>query len=213
MFCSRCGHELDLNNNCPNVNCPSNMDNGYNNNQDNSYNTEYNHDVNSEFTYDGVTPTNMTDYIGVKKTEYYMEKWTRYQENPNFISWNWPAFFFNWVWFAYRKMYAYAAIIFASMFVSRIISESLNTLVLLIAMVSSGLLANQLYIKFTIKSIKKILYSIPGMPEQDMKRRLVANGGTTLVPVIIVSILTILFILITIFITVAFVSIYKYDGF
>lgn len=202
MFCSKCGQDLNLNGVCTNPSCPSNSTTNsepnanYNNQYQpmdmNSYNeSSYNQNSQEYADKDGITPNEMMDFIGDKKTEFYMEKWTRYQENEKFISWNWPAFLFNLLWFAYRKMYGVAGIIFGISFASGAISEligigSLSSLVGLAVMVGSGLLANQLYIKNCITKINKTKNALPGMSSDDLSRRLRVNGGITWVPVIII---------------------------
>ena len=177
MFCNKCGQELDSNNVCINPDCPSNK------------------------TYFNVSDTEMMSYIGYKNTAYYMDKWNRYKDNEKFTSWNWPAFFFTLVWFLYRKMYVYAAILFGFNFIcsavfSALDLEGLANLINLGVMVASALLANQLYIKNNIKKINQLKKSIPNISSDTLERTLQSNGGITWVPVIIVSVLYFLFILI-----------------
>jgi type IV pilus assembly protein PilA len=42
-----------------------------------------------------------------KNSHYYLEKWKKMLQSNSKISWNWPAFFFGFWWFFYRKMYLY----------------------------------------------------------------------------------------------------------
>ncbi|MGG7178148.1 DUF2628 domain-containing protein [Clostridium paraputrificum] len=223
MFCSKCGQELNLNSVCTNPSCPSNATNNSETNTNYSNTNQYQPQEINSYGYDeysstsstdeyadmyGVTPNEMMDFIGDKKTEFYMEKWTRYQENDKFISWNWPAFFFGLIWFAYRKMYGIAGIIFgisilSSIFTSVIFDLSgLNSLISLAVMIGSGLLANQLYIKNCIKKITGIKNAIPNMSKEDLSRRLRANGGINWIPVIVIVVIYAI-LLILIFIIVA----------
>ena len=176
MFCNKCGQELDSNNVCINPDCPSNQ------------------------TYFNVSDNEMMSYIGYKNTAYYIDKWNRYKYNEKFTSWNWPAFLFTLVWFLYRKMYAYAAIIFALNFICNGIFTALDlsgiaNIVNLVIMIASALLANQLYIKNNIKKINQIKSSIPNISSDNLERTLSANGGITWVPVIIISVIYSLLIL------------------
>lgn len=47
--------------------------------------------------------------IGEKNTEYYLERFARFDANGMRPSWNWPAFFLQFWWLAYRKMWLLAA--------------------------------------------------------------------------------------------------------
>lgn len=42
----------------------------------------------------------------------YLPLWNKFQEKRWFLSWNWSAFFFGWVWLAYRRMYFYSIALF-----------------------------------------------------------------------------------------------------
>lgn len=194
MFCPNCGKELDVNNVCINPTCPSNS--GYN--QGNPF-TDKN----------GISANEMMDLLGPKNTEYYMDKWNRSQENPSFISWNWPAFLFGWIWLCFRKMYSIAGIIFAVSFIGALILPGwAKSILTLIIMVGSGLLANQIYIKQSIDKIRNIKITT-GFNPQILSQRLRAVGGITWVPVIIASVLfgvLVLFFIIVIMAAVAFGS-------
>ena len=51
--------------------------------------------------------------------EYYLEKWKQIEATGKKITWNWAAFLFHFLWFAYRKMYYYAYIL-AGLFLIRL---------------------------------------------------------------------------------------------
>ena len=220
MYCQKCGQELDANNICQNPSCPSNINSNYNANTTynsgysespspysqpvNYSNNNYGYDNTNQYDdYNGITPSEMMDFIGDKNTEYYMEKWSRADENPKFISWNWPSFFFGFIWAAYRKMYGIAGILFGIGLVKNLIFQDLldtpglSLLISLIIMVVVGLLGNQLYIQHCIKKINKIKISIPGLSADDISRRLRANGGINWIPVIvIIGLYVVLFLLV-----------------
>jgi len=49
--------------------------------------------------------------VGSKKAEFYVPKFVRFdQPRASKLSWNWPALFFSFYWFLYRRMYATWAI-------------------------------------------------------------------------------------------------------
>jgi type IV pilus assembly protein PilA len=49
--------------------------------------------------------------VGAKKAGFYVPKFIRFdQPGASRLSWNWPAFFFSFYWFLYRRMYATWAI-------------------------------------------------------------------------------------------------------
>lgn len=211
MYCPKCGQELDANNVCTNPSCPTNSQSNYSNNMnfnnnqyannqfnnDNQFNKQYNANQYNEFgdDYLGITPNDMMDFIGDKNTEYYMEKWTRYQANNNFISWNWPAFLFGFIWFAYRKMYNWMGILIGISIVTDIIFEGIfdlsgvNTLLGLVINVACGLLANQIYIKESCKKITAIKNSFYNMGIEDISLRLRSKGGITWAPVIVILVI------------------------
>ncbi|RPI52500.1 MAG: DUF2628 domain-containing protein, partial [Deltaproteobacteria bacterium] len=60
------------------------------------------------------TEEDFADFIG-KNADIYFRKFKKFSINaPDrfAISWNWAAFFFTYIWFAYRKMYRWAGLIF-----------------------------------------------------------------------------------------------------
>jgi type IV pilus assembly protein PilA len=49
--------------------------------------------------------------VGAKKADFYVPQFIRFdQPGASKLSWNWPAFFFSFYWFLYRRMYATWAI-------------------------------------------------------------------------------------------------------
>jgi len=47
-----------------------------------------------------------------KNSDYYLKKWKYMLEKNSKVSWNWPAFFFGFWWFLYRKMFLYGFLVF-----------------------------------------------------------------------------------------------------
>lgn len=185
-----------------------NQNAGYNQGPNYGQNTGYNQG--NPFTdKNGVSANEMMDLLGPKNTEYYMDKWNRSQENPNFISWNWPAFLFGVIWLFFRKMYAVAGIVIGISFASWLILPSWGQSMLSLGlMIAFGLLANQIYIKQSIDKIRATKVSTSFNP-QILSQRLREIGGITWVPVIIASVLLgllIIFLIIVIIAAVAFGS-------
>ena len=193
MFCSKCGHELGYNNLCSNPSCTSN---NHHVPVSNLYNNSYSSQKDFNF-FDEVTTDDVATFVGERNTEYYLNQWGKHKSNTNFISWNWPGFFFSWLWFAYRKMYGYAALIYfgpSALYILATILPDKATLVL-IPLIMIGvriavpLFANQLYTKYIDKSITSIKTSIPGRSDEAINRRLQQVGGVNWTPVIVISII------------------------
>lgn len=230
MLCSKCGSELDSNNVCTNPNCITKVNSVYDqdqstqsnafdsssNNSKNDFNNSYNQGFNNFGTSNqndefrdanGISAMEMMEFIGNKNPEYYMDKWTRFQENPKFISWNWPAFLFTIYWFWFRKMYSIAGIIFAISFSSGLLLSHyrwLSYLVSLTIMIGSGLLANQLYMNNATQKIKsaKVTTSM-GFDTNMLFRRLRSMGGITWVPLFVAIAL---FVITTLIVIVVFMT-------
>ncbi|PRR84407.1 DUF2628 domain-containing protein [Clostridium vincentii] len=181
-------------NNGYNQNANSNQNNGFNqnpnNNQNNYYNQGYNNNQgNSSIDKNGISAGEMMEFFGPKNTEYYMDKWNKSQENSSFISWNWPAFLFSFIWLCFRKMYSYAAIVLVVTTVSSIFLPGWASSIIGFAiMICSALFANQIYIKHSIDKIRTVKLTT-GMNPSILFDRLRANGGITWVPVIILSVI------------------------
>lgn len=194
MYCKYCGHELNSENICTNPECPAkaNINNDfYNNSEEQSTTFNEFHDFN------GITTSEMVSFVGEKRADYYLEKWNKYIENENFISWNWPAFLFGFYWFWYRKMYSIMLIILAiSVSGSLFLPEAAASILSLGLMIGFGLFGNQLYMKH---ATNKILYiksaQSMGVDYNTITRRLRVNGGTTIAPIIICIVLFILLVI------------------
>ncbi|MBD7911813.1 MULTISPECIES: DUF2628 domain-containing protein [Clostridium] len=181
----------------------------------------------------GISSAEMMEFIGYKNSDYYIDKWGKSQENKNFISWNWPAFFTNFLWFWHRKMYGIAAGIFGVNFIIRLFIASTSAtltghnfniasrttnwfgiILNILVGVLSSLFANQLYMKHAtnkIRSIKSTSYM--GFDNNTIFNRLRKSGGTTWAPLIFVIVV---FVVIFIFALIAISfgsSHYRYSHF
>ena len=187
MYCKYCGQELNSDNKCTNPECQSNS----------NLNTNLN--FNEFCDTNGISVSEMINFVGEKRSDYYLEKWDRYQENENFVSWNWPAFFFPVYWFWYRKIYSVMLTVLVVNILSNLILPNEISIILSLGiMIGAGMFANQLYMKYATKRILSIKHfaKIRNLNNDMLNRKLHLNGGTTIAP-IIVSI--VLFCIIVIF--------------
>ena len=194
MYCKHCGHELNSENICTNPECPlkTNIDNNYCNDSDQQ------DAIFNEFRdYNGISTSEMINFVGEKKADYYLERWNKYLENENFISWNWPAFLFGFYWFWYRKMYSIMLIVLAiSISGNLFLPEVASSILSLGLMIGFGLFGNQLYIKHATKKILHIKScQSRNVDYNTITRRLHVNGGTTIAPIITFIILSILVVI------------------
>ena len=67
--------------------------------------------ISKETDVDGSTVGDYTAYVGENKAYYYIPKFLRFAKSGSKISFNFAALFFPHLWFAYRKMPLYGAII------------------------------------------------------------------------------------------------------
>lgn len=221
MFCEKCGREIGIDMKCSNPLCESNREDfslkestdsdtlnessfssddfnkGQNDNlyHQNTYQSTINNDV--------ITSDEFIAFIGVKNTEYYLEKWERYQDNEKFSSWNWAAFFLDIYWLLYRKMYAVAGIVFAINFASYFILGPIAPIISLVLRIGIGVYANQIYIKDSLTKITNIKKFSRNLNSDALYLRLNTNGGTNLVAPLILAGITAFILIITILIFIA----------
>lgn len=196
MYCKYCGHELNSENICTNPECPSKT----NINNDSYNNSEQQGATFNEFRdFNGISTSEMVNFVGEKKADYYLEKWHRYLENENFISWNWPAFLGGFYWFWYRKMYSIMLIVLSiSVSGTLFLPEVALNILSLGLTIGFGLFGNQLYMKHTTKKILSIKSAESrGVDYNTITRRLRVNGGTTIAAIIAFIVLFIFVFLIT----------------
>lgn len=122
-------------------------------------------------------------FVG-KNQSYYLLKWKTMRATRSKVSWNWSSFLLNTYWMLYRKMYVPAMI-------KLVIDWALNYMGILGNVVSlglwvvCGLFGNYLYFQHMEKTIVEA--NILGGTEK--AQYMAKNGGTTLVPVIIIGII------------------------
>lgn len=102
-----------------------------------------------------------------KETSFYMRQFHSHQGRPFFLSRNLPAFFFGPIWFLYRRMYMWAAIVWLIPFgvnawIHHLRGAEVTALVWEIgAALFISLIANALYIQNTKRRYRKGLRSAP----------------------------------------------------
>ncbi|WP_029520324.1 zinc-ribbon domain-containing protein [Persephonella sp. IF05-L8] len=125
------------------------------------------------------------------KLDYYIPKFVKFKTQDKKVSWNWPAFFFSPLWFAYRKMLWYGVLVMIL---------SIIPLVGLIVSILSGIFGNYLYYRKTNEEVQKALIQSKYL-NTDPKIILAGKGGTSVANLFILfGIALILSIVYTIFI-------------
>ncbi|PZX08315.1 uncharacterized protein DUF2628 [Psychrobacillus insolitus] len=96
-------------------------------------------------------------FIGEKKQDYYLQKWTKGKN-----SWNWAAFFLAFLWLGYRKMYKYIflflgifLIIDLAVSILGIDDTVLNNVIGIAVAVTLGISGNNLYRQHALKKIRE----------------------------------------------------------
>ncbi|WP_297888024.1 DUF2628 domain-containing protein [Sulfurihydrogenibium sp.] len=121
-------------------------------------------------------------FVG-KNADYYIAKWEELGDSGK-VSWNWAAFMFGLLWFAYRKMYPHAFGFMMFSLLLQYIQVVMKTHPVVIGIsnilisVAIGMFGNYLYYQYAKKKIKEIKENV-----QDEKLRtveIVRNGGTSL---------------------------------
>ncbi len=121
-----------------------------------------------------------------KNSDYYISKWKLMAEKNSMISWNWASFFFTGLWLGYRKMifygflYVLASVLFSLPF--------LGFFLWLAAWISVGIFGNYLYGKYTYEKLKELKLLNPD--ERNFKTAVIEKGGTSILDVILIIILS-----------------------
>ncbi|MDM7273552.1 DUF2628 domain-containing protein [Sulfurihydrogenibium azorense] len=121
-------------------------------------------------------------FVG-KNADYYIAKWEELGEE-NKISWNWSAFFFGLLWFAYRKMYPHAFGFIVFSLILQYIQIVMKTHPLVIGITNIlisifiGMFGNYLYYQYAKSKIKQIKENIKD--ERQKTVEIVRAGGTSL---------------------------------
>lgn len=206
MFCKKCGGNIGLDGNCTNPLCESNMgnDSKSNLNMSKDYSNEFSSSNSNNFYYENsnsysnpnaVTEEDFITFVGEKNTEYYLDKFERYQSNQNFASWNWAAFFLGMFWILYRKLYKLAGILFAINLLSVFLIGG-SSIINLVIMIGCGTYGNLIYVKDSIQKIENIKRFSSSISHMDLNNRLIHNGGVSFVgPIILLLLITPLIII------------------
>ena len=134
----------------------------------------------------GVREEDLRAFVG-DEADHYLERWQPLLDGGGgFVGFNWPAFFFNWFWFLYRKMYWTGVALIALLIVINGFVGGVQFGLSLLFSVLLGLLANQLYYRKAKRVITKVLLDHPA--GSDHSTALAAKGGTngTLIVIILV---------------------------
>ena len=115
------------------------------------------------------------------KAAYYLTEKEVLERSGSRISWNWPAFLFNFLWMYYRKMWAQGTL---TAFISIILSASIvfNWGVGIVMLVV-GMYGNGIYVTHARKKVVEIALA-GGNPDR-RPESLAKAGGTTWIPVVI----------------------------
>ena len=211
IICSRCGLENSNENNfclrCGNKlikDGSSFKDTIYNNSRFKNF-TSINQDERFSSDWDNL---DMISFIQ-KKTEYYIPKFKEMQEFNKSASWNWSAFFFNELWFLYRKMYGIGFGLMALSFILSYIPIIGGFLPFAIYILS-GFYGNMLY----LKHVEKNLTNANNMHEDIKNRFLLSSGGVNIIlPLVLVLLLVILVAILVLIFGIAFSSQFFFDPF
>ena len=139
-----------------------------------------------------------------KNTEYYLERFNRFDTDGTGVSWHWPAFFVSFYWLLYRKMWLWAVLYFflpvPVLIIDTLIVEYtgltvgvLNLLVWIATFTFFPMYANALY----YLHVKKKLEKASGYSEHEEKklRMIAAAGGTSGAAMIIIMVFVIISLL------------------
>lgn len=112
-------------------------------------------------------------FVGPNHT-YYMQKWMTSFDPAKRSGWNWVAFFFTPMWFAYRKMYVHALIFFLVQSIASAVTYGTTGLV---GAIIGGLLGNAYYYKHAKQKITQVTL---GADHADTRKaKLAQEGGTS----------------------------------
>jgi hypothetical protein len=122
-----------------------------------------------------ITEEDFANLIG-KNADVYFRKFKKFRikEPDKFaISWNWPAFLFTYIWFAYRKMYKWAGVVFV---IQSIITIALPFL-FPVSWILLGIVANFLYFRHARRRILELKAIENFNSREDWSRTLQLKGG------------------------------------
>jgi hypothetical protein len=133
-------------------------------------------------------------------------KWKAFKKGDYVGAWNWPAFIFQFVWFAYRKMYLYAGICFFVVngivpiylvlfeiyhLQNSIIFDVVSCVEYFVISAFLGAYGSKIYRDHAVKTIKKTeqMYG-----PSDLRYALIRHGGTSMSAVFLVIIGEVVFL-------------------
>jgi len=141
----------------------------------------------------------LKQYIG-ENHQYYVHAWKLLKRKTGCISWNWAAFFFGFIWCAYRKMRFYGLIIFLLYIITQFpiltllfmehfdikftIYKHLPVISLwmigvrLVLMLFTGMYGNYFYFRTATKIVQKSINKIPS--ERKLTKHVLRKGGVSL---------------------------------
>jgi hypothetical protein len=142
-----------------------------------------------------------------KNSDYYISKWKLMTAKNSMISWNWASFFFTGLWFGYRKMifYGFLYVLISVLFSLPVIGFFLW----LSAWIGVGMFGNYLYGKYTYEKLKELKFLYPN--EADFKTAVIEKGGTSIIDVILIMILSFFIYAVMIKISLMFIGVPEWD--
>jgi hypothetical protein len=122
-----------------------------------------------------ITEEDFADFI-VNNAKTYFGKFKKFSINePDkfAITWNWPAFLFTYIWFAYRKMYSWAGVVFV---IQSAVSMALPFL-FPVSWILLGIIANFLYFRHARRKILELKATGNFNSREELSAALQLKGG------------------------------------
>ena len=122
-----------------------------------------------------VSEEDFADFIGNNAVTYFRKFRKFHINDPNrfAVTWNWPAFFFTYIWFVYRKMYAWAGLILIAGFGV----ETFLPFMIPFWVIALGMSANFFYFRHARRIILELKATQPFANRQEMSEVLNIKGG------------------------------------
>ena len=122
-----------------------------------------------------VTEEDFADFIGNNAASYFRKFRKFHISDPNrfSVTWNWPAFFFTYIWFAYRKMYAWAGLVLIAGFAV----ETFLPFMIPLWVIALGMSANFFYFRHARRSIFELKATRPFANRHELSEALNVKGG------------------------------------
>lgn len=206
-FCRYCGYSLLTNNSIPSYSLP-NQNQPYNQNINNNQIPSYTSPNQNQNLYNNVNDTFLIDsYIG---------------KNADKITtrgFSVPAFIFGPYYLLYRKMYKVAVIWILILIIINVVSFLLNNILItriLGALVTAahaavGAKFKDIYVDFVTKKVKEIKEKNPSASANDLSKICMQKGGTTILPIVLITLFYMILYTIIIFISALVISTIPYS--